>query len=89
MAAAVFILCAVTSIICAVLLWRGWRSSGARLLLGSALCFVGLAINNVMLVVDELLVPDRDLHLTRDLSGFAAVAILLCGLLWDSTERRT
>lgn len=88
MAAAVFVLCALTSGLCAALLLRGWRHSGVRLLLFAALCFVGFTLNNVMLVVDELLVPDHDLKLTRDLSGFAAVAVLLVGLIWDATEER-
>jgi hypothetical protein len=88
MAAAVFILCAVTSGVCGGLLLRGWRHSGVRLLLFAALCFIGFTVNNVMLVVDELLLPDRDLELTRDLSGFAAVAVLLVGLIWDATEER-
>jgi len=88
MAAAVFVLCALTSIACALLLWRGWRASGVRLLMWAALCFVGLAVNNVMLVVDEIVVREHDLRLTRDLSGFAGVAILLFGIIWDATERR-
>ena len=44
MAAAVYVLCALTSIACAVLLLRGWRSRGVRLLLWSGLGFVGFAI---------------------------------------------
>jgi hypothetical protein len=88
MAAAVFVLCAATSIACAVLLLRGWWNGRVRLLLWSGLSFVGLAVNNVMLVVDELLVRERDLQLTRDVSGFLGVAILLVGLVWDATERR-
>lgn len=88
MAAAVFMLCALTSGLCAGLLLRGWHHSGVRLLLFAALCFVGFTVNNVMLVVDELLLPDQDLKLTRDLSGFVAVAVLLVGLIWDATEER-
>lgn len=88
MATAVFVFCALTSIVCAVLLWRGWRESRARLLLWTALGFAGFAINNVMLVVDEVIVPDRDLQLTRQVSGFAAVAVLLFGLVWDVDRNR-
>ena len=85
---AVFAVCAITSIACAVLLWRGWRSSGARLLLWSALGFVGFAVNNVLLFVDEVIVPERDLQLARQWSGFAAVAVLLYGLVWDVDRGR-
>ena len=34
MAAVIYSLCALTSILCFVLLWRSWRTSGARLLVG-------------------------------------------------------
>ena len=84
MAATVFILCALTSVTCAVLLGRAWRETRATLLFWSALGFAAFAVNNVMLVVDEIVVPGTDLRWTRDVSGFAAVAILLFGLLWRS-----
>jgi len=86
MAAAVFALCAITSAACAALLWRGWFRSRARLLLWAALSFVGFAVNNLMLFVDEIVVPGNDLQATRDVSGFAAVAVLLVGLVWDRRE---
>lgn len=85
---AVFVLCALTSIVCAALLWRGWRTSGARLLFWSGLGFFGFAVNNVLLFVDEVVVPNRDLQLARQWSGFAAVAVLLFGLIWDLDRER-
>jgi uncharacterized membrane protein YhhN len=88
MAAVVFALCAVTSIVCAVLLWRGWRAAGGRLLLWTAIGFICFAANNVLLFVDEVVVPDNDLQLTRDLTSFAAVTIILFGLIWDQRELR-
>lgn len=88
MSTAVFGLCAVTSIVCALLLWRGWRRSRARLLLWTSLGFVGFAVNNVMLFVDELIVPERDLQIVRSSSGFAAFAVLLFGLIWDVERDR-
>ena len=56
---AVYMLCAATSLACAVLLLRGYRRSGARFLLWSSLCFVGLALNNVILFVDKVVLPAR------------------------------
>ena len=53
MAAGIYSLCALTSITCLVLLWRRWRSTGARLLFWAALCFAGLTFNNVLLVVKQ------------------------------------
>jgi hypothetical protein len=80
----VFVLCALTSLACAVLLLRGWRRSRQRLLLWSGLCFVGLALNNVLLVVDLRLTPDHDLSLFRTFPALAGVACLLYGCIWDA-----
>lgn len=80
----VYALCAVTSVVCAVLLVRSYLGSRMRLLLWSALCFVGLAVNNVLLVVDRSILPDVDLSLLREASGLAAVSVLLFGLIWES-----
>lgn len=85
MAEAVYILCALTSVACAVLLLRGYRRSGMRLLLWSGLCFVTLAVSNVVLFVDLVIVPkDIDLTLIRSSLGLVGVAILLYGLIWDA-----
>ena len=50
-----------TSILCAFLLIRSYRAHKTPLLLWSSLCFVGLALNNVLLFVDLFVVPDVDL----------------------------
>ena len=84
MATVVYFLCAATSIACAVLLVRSWRQSRVRLLMWCAVGFTGLAINNVLLFADRVLVPERDLGVLRDASGFAAMAVLLAGLIWES-----
>ena len=83
-AVAVYILCALTSLACAILLARGYRKSRARLLLWSGLCFAGLAINNALLFVDLVVVPSVDLSLLRSASAFAGVAVLAFGLVWDA-----
>ncbi|WP_043433692.1 DUF5985 family protein [Cystobacter fuscus] len=84
MADVVFLLCAATSLACAVLLLRGYARNRVRLLLWSSLCFVGLTVNNALLVLDKLILPGRDLLLFRNLSGFLALALLVYGLVWDS-----
>lgn len=84
MASAVYALCALTSGLCALLLWRAYRSSRARLLLWSSLAFIGLTANNVLLFVDRVVVPDVDLGLPRALLAALAVLVLLLGLIWDS-----
>jgi hypothetical protein len=84
MAEAVYILCALTSLACAVLLLRGYSRSGLRLLLWSGLCFVALAISNLVLFVDLVVVPGVDFSLVRSSLGLLGVATLLYGLIWDT-----
>ncbi|MCE9669198.1 DUF5985 family protein [Myxococcus stipitatus] len=86
MAEAVYILCALTSVACAVLLLRGWKRSQSRLLLWSGLCFVGMAVSNVLLFVDLVILPTTiDLYMPRLLATLASVAVLLYGLIWDAS----
>jgi hypothetical protein len=80
----VYVLCALTSTACAFLLLRGYARSRVRLLLWSGLCFAGLALNNVLLVVDKRVVPEMDLSVWRTLPALAGVAILLYGFVWDT-----
>ncbi len=82
----VYALCALTSIACAVLLLRGYRRSGVRLLLWSGLCFAGLALNNVLLFIDVRIVPDVDLSLWRTIPAVIGIAILLFGLIWETSR---
>lgn len=82
----VYTLCALTSLACALLLARGYRRSGARLLLWSSLCFGGLFLNNALLVVDLSLLPGTDLLITRQIPALIGVALLLYGLVWDKGD---
>lgn len=84
MSEVVYILCAFTSTACAVLLLRGYFASRQRLLFWSALCFVGLAINNVLLFLDLVVVTQIDLSLARSGAGVAALVVLIFGLVWES-----
>ncbi|HYC93478.1 MAG TPA: DUF5985 family protein [Thermoanaerobaculia bacterium] len=84
LATAIYILCALTSILCTVLLWRGYRRSGARLLFWSALCFAGLALNNILLIVDVRVLTDVDLQIGRALPAVAGVLLLVYGLVWET-----
>ncbi|HEX6087295.1 MAG TPA: DUF5985 family protein [Thermoanaerobaculia bacterium] len=84
LANAIYILCALTSIACTVLLWRGYRQSGARLLFWSALCFAGLALNNIMLIVDVRVLTHLDMSIGRALPAVAGVLLLVYGLVWET-----
>lgn len=83
-AASVYLLCFLTSVACALLLVRAFRRSRTRLLLWSAACFVILALNNLLLVTDVLLLPDVDLRLYRVGTTFVALCFLLYGFIWES-----
>lgn len=83
MAEAVYVLCAITSLLCAVLLLRSWFAAKRRLLMWSALCFVGLMANNLLLVVDRILVPSVDMSMIVKLPALAGVALFVFGLVWE------
>jgi len=83
MAALVYVLCALTSLACAVLVLRGYLRSRARLLLWTGLCFTGLFLNNALLVVDSR-VPSIDLSVWRSLPAVAGLALLVYGLVWET-----
>ena len=90
MAFAVYILCAVTSLACAVLLFRGYRRSGARFLLWSSLCFAALAMNNGILFIDQVVLPKVDgvagvdFSVWRSIFAVVGLGLLLYGLIWDA-----
>ena len=84
MAEAVYALCALTSIACAVLLLRTYLERRSRLLLWSCACFALLAANNVLLFVDRVVVPQMDLAVARNLIASAGLLVLLVGLIWEA-----
>jgi hypothetical protein len=84
MSAIIYGLCALTALGCAILLLRGYRRSRYRLLLWSGLCFAGLTLNNVLLVIDKVAIPEGDLSVLRTTVALIAMIILLFGLIWDS-----
>lgn len=83
MAIVVYILCALTSIACAVMLLRGFSQNRVRLLLWSGLCFTGLALNNILLIADTQIFPESDLSILRSIPAVVGLALLLYGLIWD------
>jgi hypothetical protein len=84
MAAAVYVLCFLTSLACAVLLLRTFKSTGVRLLLWSGLCFLGMAFNNAVLFADKIVWPNEDLFWLRTLPVLAGLLLLLYGLIWEA-----
>ena len=78
-------LAVLTCVACTVLLYRGYLRSGTRLLFWSALCFIGLSVNNLLLFVDLIVFPTEiDLRLFRLVSALAGLAFLLYGFISES-----
>ena len=79
-----YIMSALASIACTVLLLRGFARSSSKLLFWSGLCFIGLSINNVLLVLDLLVIVDTDLSVLRLGSSLAAVLVMLYAFIWEA-----
>jgi Family of unknown function (DUF5985) len=80
----IYALCALTAALCAGLLLQSYGRSRYRLLLWSGLCFAGLTINNMLLVLDKVVLPHIDLSPWRSAVALIAMSILLYGLIWDA-----
>ncbi len=80
----IYLMCVATSLLCAYLLARAYRRSRTKLLIWSALCFALLAVNNLVVAADVLLLPTIDLTMLRLATSLAAVAVLLYGFIWES-----
>jgi hypothetical protein len=83
MAALIYSFCALTALVCAVLLLRGYRRSRMALLFWSGLCFLGLTVSNVLLVLDRVVYPDVDLAGPRLWAAFIGLMLLVFGLVWE------
>ena len=80
----IYLLCLAASAGCASLLLRSYARNRSRLLLWSAVCFVLIALNNLFVVVDIVVLPSLDLVPLRRLASLAAVAVLLFGFIWET-----
>ena len=80
----VYILGSLVSVCCAVLLLRGYRRAKKRLLLWSALCFLGLSLSNFLVLVDLELIPTVGLFRLRLITSAMSILLLLHGLIWES-----
>lgn len=81
---AIYTLCALTALACTIMLLKAYSVGGYKLLLWAGLCFAGLTVNNLLLVVDKLVLPEGDLSLWRSLTALAAMVVLIVGLVWES-----
>lgn len=88
MAEAVYVVCALASLACAVLLLSNYRRTRLPLILWTSLCFIAFAVNNVILFIDLVLLPQIDLPafaLVRLGFSLVGAAMLLYGLISEAT----
>ncbi|GJJ02061.1 hypothetical protein RugamoR64_25990 [Duganella rhizosphaerae] len=84
MAQTIYGLCTLTSLACAWMLLTSYRRNGVRLLFWSGLCFIGMSVNNVLLVLDKLVFLQVDLLPLRLASALVALLLLLYGLIYEN-----
>ena len=83
-AEAVYILCMLTSLVCALLLFRSYRAARSSMLLWSTLGFVGLAVANAFLVLDLIVFHDVDMRVLRAAINTGAGLAMVAGLVWET-----
>ena len=85
-AEAIYLLCAATSLLAAVMLLRQYRHRRTAILLWSCVGFLGLAVNNVLMYVDLVLFTGVDLSLIRSATAAAGLLALAYGLVCETTR---
>jgi len=83
MAELIYGLCTILSLAIAVMLWRQHRRMPTRMIYWTALCFSGLALSNLVLVLDKLVFPDLDLRVLRHSISLLSIGLLLFGLVYE------
>lgn len=77
----VYALSVLVGAACAVLLFKAHRRSPSRLLLSAAICFGGLALNDLGLIVDVFVLPDVSIVAVRSLPAVIGLAVLVRALV--------
>jgi hypothetical protein len=83
MGPAVYIIGVVVTFCCGVLLMRAYANVRKRLLLWSGICFFGLAVSNLLVFLDLVILPDVDLYRWRLITAAVAMLLLVYGLVWE------
>lgn len=78
------VLAGITSLACMLFLFRAYLQRRVRLLLWSALCFVGLSVNNVGLILDLVIFPAIDFRPFRLTAALLGMLFLIYGFIWDT-----
>jgi hypothetical protein len=79
----IYSLCALTSLVCAVMLFRAYARYATKLTFWSGVCFSGLTVANMLLVLDRAVYPDVDLYPWRLAAALAGLLVLVYALIWE------
>lgn len=85
MAEVIYVACALTSTFCAILLVRNYGRTRLRLAFLASLCFSGLALNNLLLLLERIVMPAMNLSVTRGAVGLLAMLFLVVGLVLEDS----
>jgi hypothetical protein len=80
------ILGTLTVVLCAWLLLRGYSRVRKPLLLWCGLCFAGLALANLTLILDYTVFADFSLYRLRLGIAAGAMLLMLYGLIFESDQ---
>lgn len=84
MAAIVYILCAITSLVCAIMLFKAFQRNKFRLLFWSCLGFTGFAVNNILLFIDVIVFPDVTYIIYfRTIPAVIGMIVMIYGLVME------
>jgi Family of unknown function (DUF5985) len=83
-ASAVYLLSVLVGAVCCFLLARQHRRNPSRLLMAAAVCFAGLALNDIGLIVDVFVLPDVSLVAVRSLPALIGLGLLVHALVKES-----
>jgi len=83
MAEVIYGLCTLLSMAIAIMLWRQYRRAPSRMIYWTAMCFSGLALSNLLLVLDKLVFPDVDMRMLRASVSLVSIGLLLFGLVYE------
>ena len=82
MAELIYGLCTLLSLAIAVMLWRQHLRAPARMIYWTALCFSGLALSNLLLVLDKLVFAG-EFTIARQSVALVSIGLLLFGLVYE------
>lgn len=88
MALAVYILCLLTALGCAGVLFVAWRRARSSLLFWSGACFFGLGVNEAVLIVDLYVFPEVNLLVLRRIVACVSIAAMLFALILQPRAAR-